>query len=119
MRVTEARAEEAAATYESRMWTAFLEVESALTAEQTLKEQQGALRGSQEATRDAIRLAELRYAAGMGDVFSILALRRSVLDADSAVLSLQRARIDNRVDLHLALGGSFDDGPAVRSAQAP
>ncbi|MDE0625431.1 MAG: TolC family protein [Bryobacterales bacterium] len=119
VRVTEARAEEAAATYESRMWTAFLEVESALTAEQTLKEQQGALRGSQEATRDAIRLAELRYAAGMGDVFSILALRRSVLDADSAVLSLQRARIDNRVDLHLALGGSFDDGPAVRSAQAP
>lgn len=119
VRVTQARAEEAAANYESRMWTAFLEVESALTAEQTLKEQLGALRDSQEATRDAIRLSERRYAAGMGDVFSILALRRSVLDADSAVLSLQRARIDNRVDLHLALGGSFDDVPAVRSGQTP
>ena len=119
VRITEAQAEEAAASYEGLMWTAYLEVESALASEQTLREQHGSLRESQESTRDAIRLAELRHAAGTGDIFSILALRRSILDTESAALALQRARIDNRIDLHLALGGSFDDALPAGSGQAP
>lgn len=119
VRVTEARAQESAANYESLMWTAYLEVESALASEQTLREQQGALRDSQRVTREAIGLAEQRYGAGMGDAFSILALRRSVLETESAVLSLQRARIENRVDLHLALGGSFDDPPPAQTVATP
>ena len=119
VRATEARAQEAAANYEGLMWTAYLEVESALASEQTLREQQNALRGSQRVTREAIALAEKRYGAGMGDVFSILALRRSVLETESAVLALQRVRIDNRGDLHLALGGSFDDPPGAVAVATP
>lgn len=119
VRVTEAQAQEAAANYESLMWTAYLEVESALASEQTLREQQSALRDSQRVTREAIGLAEQRYGAGRGDAFSILALRRTVLETESAVLALQLARIDNRVDLHLALGGSFDDPPPARVVAAP
>ena len=116
VRATEARAHEAAANYENLMWTAYLEVESALAAEETLRNQQSLLRDSQGTTREAIRLAEHRFGAGMGDIFSILALRRSILETESAVLALQRARIDNRVDLHLALGGSFDDPPVNQPA---
>ena len=119
VRATEARAHEAAANYESLMWTAFLEVESALASEATLHNQQKLLRDSQQTTREAIELAEQRYAAGLGDIFSILALERSILETESAVLALQRARIDNRVDLHLALGGSFDDPPPMQPAQDP
>ncbi len=119
VRATEARAHEAAANYESLMWTAYLEVESALASEDTLRTQQGSLRDSQGTTREAIGLAEQRFGAGMGDIFSILALQRSVLETESAVLTLQRARIANRVDLHLALGGSFDDPPPVPPAQTP
>ena len=116
VRATEARAHEAAANYENLMWTAYLEVESALAAEETLRNQQSLLRDSQGTTREAIGLAEHRFGAGMGDIFSILALRRSILETESAVLALQRARIDNRVDLHLALGGSFDDPPVNQPA---
>ncbi len=119
VRATEARSHEAAANYESLLWTAYLEVESALAAEESLRNQQGTLRDSQGTTRRAIELAKDRYAAGFGDIFPILALQRSVLETESAVLALQRARIDNRVDLHLALGGSFDDPPPVQRAQAP
>ena len=119
VRVTEALSQEAAANYENLMWTAYLEVESALASEQTLRDQQSALQDSQRITREAIGLAERRYGAGMGDVFSILALRRTVLEAESAVMALQRARIDNRVDLHLALGGGFDDAPAAGPAPTP
>ena len=116
VRATEARAHEAAANYETLMWTAYLEVESALAAEETLRNQQSLLRDSQGTTREAIGLAEHRFGAGMGDIFSILTLRRSILETESAVLALQRARIDNRVDLHLALGGSFDDPPVTQPA---
>ena len=118
MRVTEARSLEAAANYESLIWNAYLEVESALASEETLRNQQSALLDSQRTTRHAVELAEQRYAAGMADIFPILALQRSVLETESAVLALQRARIDNRVDLHLALGGSLN-APPVRSTQVP
>jgi len=119
VRATEARSHEAAANYESLMWKAYLEVESALASEATLRNQQSLLRDSQQTTREAIELAEQRYAAGMGDIFTILALQRAILETESAVLGLQRARIDNRVDLHLALGGSFDDPPPIQPAQDP
>ena len=119
VRATEARSHEAAANYESLMWKAYLEVESALASEATLRNQQSLLRDSQQTTREAIELAEQRFAAGMGDIFTILALRRAILETESAVLGLQRARIDNRVDLHLALGGSFDDPPPIQPAQDP
>ena len=119
VQATEARSREAAANYESLMWKAYLEVESALAAEETLQNQQRSLQDSQVTTRTAIDLAEQRYAAGMGDIFSILALQRAVLETQSAVLALQRARIDNRVDLHLALGGGFSDPPPVQQAGDP
>ncbi len=119
IRASEARSQEVAANYESLMWAAFLEVESALVSEQTLRDQQSALRDSQRTTREAIELAEQRYTAGMGDVFPIFALQRAILETESAVLALQRARIDTRVDLHLALGGGFDDPPPSRPTQDP
>ncbi len=119
VRATEARAQEAAANYESLMWTAYLEVESALASEDTLRNQQSLLRNSQQTTREAIELAETRYVAGMGDILSILALERTVLETESAVMALQRARIDNRIDLHLALGGSFGDPPPASRLRTP
>ena len=107
VRLTEAQADELAARLEGLAERAYLEVESALAAEETLRDQESDLRASQARTREAIALAEQRYSAGMGDVFSILSLRRAALEAEIATLSLRRATIDNRVDLHLALGGGF------------
>lgn len=107
VRATEARAEEAAANYESRIWTAYREVETALGAETTLLEQERALQAVMDRTESALGLAQRRYRAGMSDIFSVLSLRRTVLETESTLLGLQRARIDNRVDLHLALGGGF------------
>ena len=119
VRASEARSAEAAASYESLMWAAFLEVESALASEETLSDQQSALRDSQRTTREAIKVAEQRYTAGVADIFPIFALQQAVLETESAVLALQRARIDARVDLHLALGGGFDAHGSVQSAENP
>ena len=111
VRATEARAREAAADYEDRIWTAYREVETTLAAERTLREQEEALQQAQRSTEAAIGLAQMRFGAGMADAFSVLNLRRTVLETESAVLGLRRSRIDNRIDLHLALGGGFGDEP--------
>ncbi len=107
VRATQARADEAAANYEGRIRGAYQEVETALGAAEFLRQQEQAQRAALEATRDALGLAQQRFGAGMADVFTVLSLRRSALEAESVVLSLRRARIDNRIDLHLALGGGF------------
>ena len=121
VRATEARAREAAANYENRVRTAYLEVETALSAEGTLLEQEHALQDALDSTRLAIKLAEKRYAAGLADIFAVLSLKRTALQTESTMLGLRRIRIDNRIDLHLALGGGFTDGkgPSQQSTATP
>lgn len=111
VRATEARATEAEALHASRMRAAYLEVETALSAEGSLIEQERSLVEALESTRLGIALAEGRFSAGMGDVLSVLALERAALETESALLALRRTKIDNRIDLHLALGGGFPDPP--------
>ena len=113
VRAMEARAREASANYEGLAWNAYREVETALAAETALRDQERALRDAHRNTQESVALADERYRAGMADIFAVLALRRSELESESALLGLHRARIENRVDLHLALGGGFDIPPAA------
>ncbi len=119
VRSARALARSAAADYESRIWTAYLEVESALASEAALREQRSALADSRRITDEAAALAESRYAAGMGDVFAVLGLRQTALETRSAILALRRAQVDNRVELHLALGGGFEAGVGASCCPAP
>ena len=116
LRASEARSHEAEAAYANLAWNAFREVETALAAERTLREQEVQLQQARSHTEGSIAFANDRYRAGSGDIFSVLALRRSVLESESALLSLHRSRADNRVDLHLALGGGFPPAAANPTA---
>ena len=55
----------------------------------------------------AWRLAEERYRAGVGDYLTVIDSQTRAVTADSQLLAVRRAILDNRVDLHLALGGGF------------
>lgn len=107
VRTSEARAYEAAANFESALLRSYGEVETALAADRFLSEQETAL---EEATRQAVaaqRLAEDRYRSGLSDIITVLQSQRTAIDSESTLLTVRRARLDNRVDLHLALGGGF------------
>jgi NodT family efflux transporter outer membrane factor (OMF) lipoprotein len=100
--------DEALATYESRVLTSYREVESALAAEQVLARREAAL---EEAVRQSVAaesLAEERYRLGLTDIITVLSSQRTADTSESQLLSLRRARLDNRIDLHVALGGGFD-----------
>ncbi len=109
----EARAREAAANYEGAVLRAYSEVESALAAESELAEREAALESATKQSLGARDEAERRYRAGLADIITVLASQRTAFDSESQLLNIRRLRLDNRVDLHLALGGGFETSKAL------
>lgn len=106
----ESQAEEAVGNYESRLLQSYREVESALAAEDVLARRDLALEEAVLQASAARTLAEQRYRAGLTDIITVLSAQRTAFSSESELLGIRRIRLDNRVDLHLALGGGFDMG---------
>jgi outer membrane protein TolC len=102
-----ANADRAFIAYAQAALRAYAEVESGLAAEGLLAEQEKALISASRESSDARALAEQRYAKGLTDLLTLLTAQRSSFDADSRLLTVQRQRLDTRINLHLALGGGF------------
>ncbi len=111
--LAKAGSESALAAYAQSALRAYAEVEQALAAEQFLARQESALQTASVEARAARTLAEDRYTKGLSDLITLLDAQRRAFDAESRLLSVQRQRLDTRIDLHLALGGDFSDAPLV------
>ncbi len=101
------QSEQALAIYAQSVLGAYAEVESALAAEGYLADRQAALETAAEQSLAARRLAEDRYATGLADLITLLEAQRRAYNSESQLLAVRRQRLENRVDLHLALGGGF------------
>ena len=60
---------------------------------------------------EAVRVAKLRYLAGSMDLLSVLQLQEGEIQSQSDLIRLRNAQLANRINLHLAVGGSFDSSP--------
>jgi outer membrane protein TolC len=107
IRLSEAERDEIAADYAAVALEAFREVETALAAEAFLDRQTAALRRAEESSRAAERLALDRYDKGQADIIVVLEAQRRAFDSEAARIRAENARVQNRLDLYLALGGSF------------
>lgn len=105
----EAAREEALAGYVGQALRAFAEVESALAAESHLALRERQLAEAAEQLAAARRLAEQRYRWGLSDYIVVLESQTRALTAESSLLEVRRQLLTNRLDLHLALGGGFDE----------
>ena len=115
----EALVRESVARYESQLLRAYREVETALAAEGLLARQEDHLEAATRQSLDARELAQTRYRRGLADIITVLSSQRTALDSESRWLSIRRLRLDNRVDLHLALGGGFDARSVPSRPSAP
>lgn len=86
---------------------AFGEVEQALTAETFLAQRERAAKQAAELADEAAERAGEEYSAGTGDVLTLIDATERDIDSASRYLAIRRLRLENRVDLHLALGGDF------------
>lgn len=104
--LSQARREELAADYAQTALTAFREVETALAAEQWLDAQIAELEAFEREARRAEELASAHTQTQL-DIFSVLESQRRGFEARRSLLRARNARLQNRIDLYLALGGGF------------
>lgn len=94
----------------------FEEVEVALTNERLLAERLPYTENAVIDHTEAVRVADLRYKAGRMDLLSLLQLQEGQIQSQAALIELRNAQLANHINLHLALGGSFDSSPATAPA---
>ena len=91
---------------------AFREVESALATDRSLAAQESQLANELSQSSLAERLAQRDYTEGINpNILSVLEAQRRANNARSSMIRLKNARLLNRIDLHLALGGDFSTHP--------
>lgn len=111
--ISTAQQKQALAAYASTALTAFQEVETALANEQVLKVREERLRVVVEELAEAVRITDLRYQAGEIDLLSLNQVKKQYFASRNDLLQVQVERLKQRVNLHLALGGSFEAKPEV------
>ena len=60
----------------------------------------------------AVELANIRYRVGSGDLRGVLQQSLALYAAQVSLIRVRSERLVQRVNLYLALGGSFDERPA-------
>ncbi len=101
----EALVRQAAADYAQVVLQAFQEVETTMAAEKWLQNQQDLLQAETAESNEAERLAENDYMSGLTDIITLLEAQRRAFDSENSLLELRKQRLQNRVNLYLALGG--------------
>jgi outer membrane protein, multidrug efflux system len=91
---------------------AFREVEAALAADRSLATQETFLASELRQAALAERQAERDYSEGINpNILSVLEAQRRANNARAGMIRLRNQRLQNRIDLHLALGGDFQTRP--------
>jgi multidrug efflux system outer membrane protein len=114
LKIDTAQQQQAVAHYGGVVLNAFGEVETALTNENLYAQQFEHLDNSLREYTESVRIATIKYKAGTYDMLQVLQLQTAELSVESDVIKVRNARFANRINLHLALGGSFEAASAVR-----
>ncbi len=114
----EASQEQSLAAYAGAVLRAFGEVETSLAFANSLRAQEQALEQARSEAERAAVLARDRYEAGLGGVggfLQVLEADRRAFVAESQLVTVRVERLNNRVDLFVALGGGFTLDPSAGS----
>jgi NodT family efflux transporter outer membrane factor (OMF) lipoprotein len=115
----QARYDEAGALYRAKLRTAVREVEEALVALQSTADRDADAQVATEGFATSFRATEARFKGGLASLYELEDARRSALQAQVALIDLQRERSTAWISLYRALGGGWSntDTP-VAAAQA-
>jgi len=106
----EAQAEQLSASLVNTALLALQEAENAIDADRRLEERVAALTEAAGEAQEALALVERQYASGLSTIFELIDAQSRVISAQQQLISARSDRLDNRVQLHLAIAGDF--GPA-------
>jgi outer membrane protein TolC len=104
---TRARYDEAIVVYRARLRQAVSEVEQALVNLDSARRRDEDARTAAEGYRASFAATEARYRGGLASLFELEDARRTLLAAETALVTLQRERAAAWVALYRATGGGW------------
>ncbi|QLI82125.1 efflux transporter outer membrane subunit [Chitinibacter fontanus] len=104
-----AKQQEAIAQYSKTALTAFNEVEGALAAERSLLQRQKAVDSQNVQLEKSLGFAQVQQKVGKADAYQLLQQQLSLANSQANLLRVQSERLNNRINLHQALGGHFPE----------
>lgn len=111
-RVATAQQKEALASYGQAALAAFNDVESLLDQGAVRRTREVELRVARDSAREAFRIANLRHKEGESELLDVLSIQQRLASAESNLILIQRLLLEQRVNLYLALGGSWSNNTA-------
>ena len=118
-RIARAQFDQARVAYEQAVTRALGEVSSDLVAIEKLAVEETERERSVHATREAVRLATLRYESGLSAYFEVLDALQLLLPAETALVQTRRDRLTAFVSFYRALGGGWSDVPPPPPPASP
>jgi multidrug efflux system outer membrane protein len=103
--------------YGRSVQTALREVEDAIVSFQRRREQRAALERIVAASRERLRLVDLRYLNGISSYFEVLDSQRVLFDAELQLAQATSATYGSVIQLYRALGGGWETGTGGSAVQ--
>ena len=94
-------------TYRAAVLTALSETEDSLIACRRTSERLATLEKATAAAREAAKLAQQRYQAGVTDILTVLDAQRSLLGLEDSLFTVRANRAIAYIQLYKALGGGW------------
>jgi multidrug efflux system outer membrane protein len=116
--VSVARWEQAKAQYEQTVTGAFAETTTVLYAREKLEKEIAELGRTVDAYREMVRLANVRYDAGLSSYFEVLYAMQLLYPAELALVNSRQSLLVDYVNIYKALGGGWNQ-PEFPAAAAP
>jgi outer membrane protein, multidrug efflux system len=113
----QARHADATVQYNAKLRAAVREVEDALITLKSTADRNGDAVVATEGFAASLRATDARYKGGLATLFELEDARRSAVQAQTALIDLQRERVTAWILLYRALGGGWSvDAPTIASA---
>jgi outer membrane protein TolC len=92
--------------YGQTIISAYGDIVGAVDQFNTLGSRNAALQKASDAAQEVLRLGELKYQEGSESLLNLFTVRTSAENAESALIANRRARLEQWITLHTALGGN-------------
>ena len=109
----QAAASGALAGFDGAVLNALKETEQALAAYGSELDRHVSLQTARDQSAEALRLAQVRFRNGGASFLDVLDAERTLVDADAALAASDEALVSDQITVFKALGGGWEEAPAV------
>ena len=104
--------EEQIATYRKTVFSAFQAVETTVGTADAITQQIDFIEQQVHASVEAERISELQYREGTIDITTLINTQSTLFSAQISLVNTKLARLQNSINLYIALGGGWDQKTA-------